>query len=131
MHNRWFLDPVLLGEYPADILDLYSAEADLGIYGATFVTAGFGSDDDALVDGAVDDTLRQHYITLHLEQAHRAIDDGVDLRGYFVWSCFDNFEWIFGYANRFGLVHIDFDTQQRTWKDSAFIYQRYIRDNGF
>ena len=63
--------------------------------------------------------------------ANRAIRDGVNLQRYYLWSCFDNFEWIFGTTRRFGLVHVDFETQERTWKDSAHDYQATIRDNGF
>ena len=57
-----------------------------------------------------------------------AMDDGVDLRGFFVWSLLDNFEWAEGYAHRFGIVHVDFATQVRTPKASARWYQRVIAD---
>jgi beta-glucosidase len=61
-----------------------------------------------------------------LEAAHRAIADGVDLRGYYVWSLMDNFEWAFGYRPRFGLVHVDYATQARTLKRSALAYQAFL-----
>ncbi len=93
--------------------------------------AGFGPEDDQITDGRVHDRLRQDYIKRHLLAAHQAIESGVKLERYYVWSCFDNFEWIFGYASRFGIVHVDFETQERIWKDSAFDFQSYIRQNGF
>ena len=57
----------------------------------------------------------------------QAIADGVDVRGYFAWSLLDNFEWAFGYSKRFGLVHLDYATQERRLKDSALAYQQIIR----
>jgi beta-glucosidase len=70
-------------------------------------------------DGAVHDRDRIAYLDAHLRACLDAIDAGVDLRGYCVWSLLDNFEWAEGYAHRFGIVHVDFDTQERTPKDSA------------
>ena len=58
----------------------------------------------------------------------RCLDDGLDVRGYFYWSLLDNFEWAWGYAKRFGIVWVDYDTQQRTLKDSALEYRRVIAD---
>ena len=66
----------------------------------------------------------------YLREIRRAIADGVDLRGYFVWSLLDNFEWGEGFSKRFGLVHVDFSTQERTVKDSAYWYRELIRSNG-
>ena len=65
---------------------------------------------------AVDDPQRTAYLTSHLAACQRAIEDGVPLAGYFAWSLLDNFEWAEGYAMRFGLVHVDFETQLRTVK---------------
>ena len=62
----------------------------------------------------VDDQFRIDYLDGHLRAVHRAITDGVDVRGYFVWSLLDNFEWAEGYSQRFGLVRVDFETQERT-----------------
>jgi beta-glucosidase len=56
--------------------------------------------------------------------------EGVNLKRYYLWSCFDNFEWVFGFSRRFGLVYVDFETQERIWKGSAYDYQSYIRNNG-
>ncbi len=71
------------------------------------------------------------YLRDHLAAAHRAIECGVPLAGYFAWSLMDNFEWSFGYAQRFGIVWVDYDTQQRIPKDSALWYKQVIAENGF
>lgn len=78
----------------------------------------------------VDDPLRVAYYREHLRAAHAAIAGGVDLRGYFAWSLLDNYEWSAGYAKRFGLIHVDFATQQRTPKSSARFYRDVIRSHG-
>jgi beta-glucosidase len=76
--------------------------------------------------GQVADPDRISYLHGHLVAAHEALSAGVDLRGYFVWSLLDNFEWALGYAKRFGLIHIDYQTQTRTAKDSAHWYREVI-----
>ncbi|MBK5186912.1 MAG: beta-glucosidase [Gemmatimonadaceae bacterium] len=81
-------------------------------------------------NGQVDDPLRISYLREHLRAAHDAIAQGVDLRGYFAWSLLDNFEWSYGYAKRFGIVHVDFDTLERTPKASARFYSDVIRTHG-
>ena len=81
-------------------------------------------------DGAVHDTDRIGYVDGHLRALHRAIADGADVRGYYLWSLLDNFEWGYGYSKRFGIVHVDYDTQERTPKDSAHWYADVIRRNG-
>jgi beta-glucosidase len=207
--NRMFLDPLLRGGYPADVLDDVRSVTDgahirpgdeqrihapldfLGInyYYRTVVRAGSGDrearsqwvgngdvervlrglpqtemgweiDPDGLydflirvsrdhpgvplyvtengaafadekaADGEVHDPARVEYLDAHLRAAHRAIGDGVDLRGYFVWSLLDNFEWSFGYSKRFGLIHLDYETLERTPKDSARWYAEVTRANG-
>ena len=80
--------------------------------------------------GRVEDVERLRYLQSHLEMCHRSISEGVDLRGYMLWSLMDNFEWSFGYAKRFGIVRCDFQTQQRTPKLSALWYRRVIEENG-
>ncbi|MFE6844886.1 GH1 family beta-glucosidase [Streptomyces sp. NPDC057686] len=77
-------------------------------------------------EGEVHDPERIDYLHGHLAAVHRAIADGADVRGYFVWSLLDNFEWAYGYSKRFGLVHVDFATQRRTLKDSARWYADVI-----
>jgi beta-glucosidase len=201
--NRWFLDPVLKGSYPADMQELYARhhvaprvqegdrellasrpvdflgvnyyfpfrvyESDAGgllgyerghikerahtemgwevypdgladllqrlraDYGdpALFVTEnGAAFKDQRVENGQVQDDDRIEYLDSHLRAARRAIGRGVRLQGYFLWSLLDNFEWIFGYSRRFGITHVDFHTQSRTWKKSAGWYQRVIATNG-
>jgi beta-glucosidase len=214
LHNRIFLDPILRGEYPADVLEhvtrmtgaaflqdgdekLIAAPIDvLGVnyYSPTYVAAergapgnaphpgtegvaflpptgpltdmGWGIEPDTLRhllerlsrdypgtpliitengaaydtgpvpdEGApggvrVPDVDRIRYLDGHLRAAHRAIEAGVDLRGYLAWSLLDNFEWAEGYSKRFGLVHVDYRSQQRTLKDSAYWYRDVIRRGG-
>jgi beta-glucosidase len=194
--NRWFLDPVLHGEYPADMLDWYGRQVpidfirdgDLGIAAAPAdflgvnyyetktvaadpaepyhnarllprtgrLTAG-GLDvgpaglgrilrrvrgytdlplyitengaafhDYVDPEGDVDDRERVSYLGDHFAETARAIQDGVDIRGYFIWSLLDNFEWADGYSRRFGLVYVDYRTQARIPKASARWYQALI-----
>jgi beta-glucosidase len=82
------------------------------------------------LDGRVDDPLRVDYLRQHLGAVTRALESGVDLRGYFVWSLLDNFEWSEGFSKRFGIVHVDFATQQRTVKASGRFYADVIRAHG-
>ena len=85
--------------------------------------------DEVGPDGQVDDPRRILYIRRHLQKTLAAIRIGVPVRGYFVWSLMDNFEWTQGTSKRFGLVHVDFQTQQRTLKASANWYENVIREN--
>jgi len=80
-------------------------------------------------DGQVDDPARLSYIQRHLEMTHKAIQIGVPVKGYFAWSFLDNFEWAFGYSKRFGIIYIDYETQQRIPKSSAKWYQQVIEQN--
>ncbi len=80
-------------------------------------------------DGRVRDTRRIAYLRDHFASAHRAIESGIPVAGYFVWSLLDNFEWAKGYAQRFGLIWVDFPTQQRILKDSALWYRKVIDEN--
>lgn len=81
-------------------------------------------------DGKVHDGNRIEFMSRYLLQLRHAIEEGIDVRGYFCWSLMDNFEWNEGYKHRFGLIHIDFETQQRTLKDSALWYRDVITSNG-
>jgi len=83
------------------------------------ITENGAAFDDTVVDGTVSDPERVDFLNRHFTAAHRAMAKGVDLRGYLVWSFLDNFEWGYGYSKRFGIVRVDFDTQQRIVKDSA------------
>ncbi|HEV7608494.1 MAG TPA: GH1 family beta-glucosidase [Steroidobacteraceae bacterium] len=80
-------------------------------------------------EGRIRDTRRTEYLRDHFLAAHRAIDAGVPLAGYFVWSLLDNFEWERGYTQRFGIVWVDYDTQERRFKDSALWYREVIAAN--
>ena len=196
--NRWFLDPVLRGHYPADLVEHYTAlGADLdaiepgdldaiarridflgvNYYFRSVVAAttegmgwdaqrtrpgletsdiGWGITPDGLTEtldrlrrdypaipvhvtenglaldespgpeGAVHDPRRIDYLRDHLAAAEGAIAAGTDLRGYFVWTLMDNFEWGLGYRARFGLVYVDFETLERTPKDSARWYAGFV-----
>jgi beta-glucosidase len=87
--------------------------------------------DPPAIDGdRLADPLRVDYLRRHLAAVHAAIRAGVDVRGYFVWSLLDNFEWAHGYCKRFGIVHVDFETQKRTLKDSARFYAQVIASKG-
>lgn len=82
------------------------------------------------LDGRIRDERRIRYLRDHLVEVHHALTDGVPLRGYFVWSLLDNFEWAHGYSMRFGLVYVDYVTQQRTVKDSGRWYAQVVAENG-
>ena len=187
---RWYLDALLLGAYPTDVLDYVGPDAPrtgsadariiaqpldfLGINfynpmisgadrrwvpareGAPVTAMGWevsprdftelllrlkrdyplpplyiaengAAYEDRLVNGEIDDEPRRAYLESHLHAVANAIEEGVDLRGYFVWSLLDNFEWSHGYGKRFGLVHVDYATQQRRPKHSALWYSRLLR----
>jgi beta-glucosidase len=187
---RWYLDALLLGTYPADVLDYVGADGPhtrpgdaqiiaepldfLGVNfynpmvsgaGRRWVPAREGAPvtdmgwevapgdfrefllrlhrdyrlpplyiaengaayEDRMVDGQVDDEPRRAYLESHMRAVADAIDQGVDLRGYFVWSLFDNFEWSQGYGKRFGIVHVDYATQERQPKHSGLWYSRLLR----
>ena len=91
---------------------------------------GLASMDWITAEGTAPDPLRIDFIKRHLRELRRAIADGVDIRAYYYWSFMDNFEWSAGYLPRFGLVHVDYKTQQRTLKDSAAFYREVIRTHG-
>jgi beta-glucosidase len=91
---------------------------------------GCGAADEPAADGRVYDTDRIMFLRSYLAALQRATAEDVPVRGYFLWSLFDNFEWASGYATRFGLVHVDFATQKRTPKLSAAFYAEVIRRNG-
>jgi beta-glucosidase len=200
--NRWFLDPVLKGTYPSDMIDWYSrrvvlpeiTSADLKLmngkldffglnnYFAGVVSAdssrfplelaenrmgqyrtemGWGVNSEAFYDllmrlhrdypgiriiitengvsyrdminreGKVPDENRIDFLYRYLSSVHRAIQEGVDIRGYHVWTLMDNFEWAHGFSQRFGLAYTDFATQKRIIKSSGYWYKEVIRNNGF
>ena len=91
---------------------------------------GLSNVDWVAVDGNVHDPQRIDFLTRYLREFRRAGADGVDIRGYFQWSIMDNFEWAQGYRERFGLVYVDYETLERTCKDSARWYAEVIASNG-
>ncbi|WP_233881511.1 GH1 family beta-glucosidase [Paraburkholderia flagellata] len=91
-----------------------------------YITENGMASDDRVSDGEVNDTQRISFLKRHLAAVDAAIKAGVDVRGYFVWSLLDNFEWAFGYERRFGVVHVDYDTQVRTPKRSAELIAHFI-----
>ncbi|NIE68966.1 GH1 family beta-glucosidase [Burkholderia sp. Ax-1719] len=194
-HNAWILDPLLKGEYPAELFELWPGTEPLvldgdmktiatpldflginyyfrtnvksdGAHGYTevplpdvertqmgwevhpdglrdllvgfhdtydklppiYITENGMASDDSVQDGEVVDTQRIAFLKRHLAAVDAAIKKGVDVRGYFVWSLLDNFEWAFGYERRFGVVHVDYDTQKRTKKRSAELIARFIAE---
>jgi beta-glucosidase len=197
--NRWFLDPLLRGSYPQDMVELQSVATDmscvrdgdlaaisapldyLGInyYERHFVSpspddprgwikepdagpltdGGIGIHPDGLrevlvrvatdytdlplyvtengaafadyvdPEGAVDDVERVDFLDRHFRATAQAIEQGADVRGYFVWSLMDNFEWAEGYSKRFGIVYVDYRTQERIPKRSALWYRDVVRAN--
>jgi beta-glucosidase len=82
-------------------------------------------------DGRVRDERRIRYLRDHIYQIYRAIQEGVPIQGYFHWSFMDNFEWALGFGQRFGLVYVDYKTQQRIVKDSGNWFSRVVSKNGF
>ena len=92
-----------------------------------FVCENGAAYDDALHEGRVDDAERVHYLQRHVGAVADAVAQGAAVRGYFVWSLLDNFEWASGYAKRFGIVHVDYDSQRRTPKASAHWYRDFVQ----
>ncbi|WP_338779163.1 GH1 family beta-glucosidase [Metabacillus sp. FJAT-52054] len=195
--NRWFLDPIFKGSYPADMMNLFSKyvhsydfikQGDLetisvpcdffginyysraivefsaaqdfmskGAY-SDYEKTGMGWDiapdefkdliirlrkeytdlpiyitengaayDDEVENGRVHDSLRTDYIEKHLQAVSDLNEMGMNIQGYYLWSLLDNFEWSFGYDKRFGMIYVDFDSQERIWKDSAYRYAEIIK----
>ncbi|MFC7362252.1 GH1 family beta-glucosidase [Nocardioides astragali] len=119
----WTVDPSGMEEL---LLGLHADHPGLPLM-ITENGAAFADTVDA--DGRVRDADRIAYLEGHVGAVRRAIDAGVDVRGYFVWSLLDNFEWAHGYSKRFGIVHVDYATGRRTWKDSARWYRDLLRND--
>jgi beta-glucosidase len=88
---------------------------------------GAAFSDSVTADGKIHDTKRIEFFKKYLENVLKAKKEGVDIRGYFVWTLMDNFEWAEGYKPRFGLVHVDFETQQRRIKDSGLWFKEFLK----
>jgi beta-glucosidase len=120
----WAIEPDGLTELLTRIRDEYTAVP-------LYVTEnGAAYHDYVNPEGTVDDPERVQFLEAHVRAAHKAIEAGVDLRGYFVWTLMDNFEWTQGYLARFGLAYVDYRTQTRIPKRSASWYAEVIRRNG-
>ncbi len=89
---------------------------------------GMACADTVSADGRVHDTARVDFLKKHTATMKKLIAEGVDIRGYFIWSFLDNFEWLFGYSKRFGTVFVDFDTLERIPKDSYYWYAKFIEE---
>jgi len=119
----WLVDPSGLHEI---LVEVSRQAPGLPLY---VTENGRAAEDYVNPDGEVDDVERVRYLHTHLEAAARAIKDGANLAGYFVWSLLDNFEWGWGYQKRFGIVFVDFGTQRRIPKSSAHFYSGVVRAN--
>ncbi|MCG9647076.1 GH1 family beta-glucosidase [Vibrio brasiliensis] len=91
-----------------------------------YITENGAAGEDQCIDGEVNDHQRVMYFQTHLEALDKAIRQGVNVKGYFAWSLMDNFEWAFGYKQRFGIVHVDYTSQKRTLKQSAIAYRNML-----
>ena len=123
-HNDWEVYPSGLWELLVRLRNEYAPPT---IY-VTENGSAFADTPDA--NGEVNDERRIAYLRAHLLEAQRAIAAGVPLRGYFVWSLMDNFEWAQGYSKRFGIVYVDYAAQRRIVKASGRWYADVIRANG-
>jgi len=106
------------------------AASELGIKEIYITENGCSADDVVLPDGEIYDTDRVMYLDAYLTQLQRGVSEGVPVKGYFLWSLLDNYEWADGYSKRFGITYVDFATQKRTPKLSAKFYKNVIARNG-
>ncbi len=114
--------------YPQGLYDILKWTGRNYPLNKIYVTeSGVAYNDPVTSDGRCHDTRRVTYLREHIKQALKAREEGVPLHGYFAWSTMDNFEWAYGYNMRFGVIHIDFRTQKRTIKDSAYLLQRIAK----
>jgi beta-glucosidase len=91
-----------------------------------YVTENGMANADQLLNGTVNDHIREDFLFAHLDATRRAISDGANVQGFFYWSLLDNYEWAEGYEKRFGLVHVDFETLRRTPKASYHAFARAL-----
>jgi len=120
---KWEVSPEVMYWTPKFLMERYGKPV--------YITEnGCSSMDWVALDGGVHDGPRIDFLHRYLQQYKRLADEGGDLRGYFQWSLLDNFEWAEGYRERFGLIHVDYQTQKRTPKDSYYWYQNTIKQHG-
>lgn len=122
----WEIQPEGLHRLLLRLQQDYTGPAGVPLY---ITENGAAFDDDVVVDGIVQDQDRLEFIEAHLGAVQDAVADGVDVRGYFAWSLMDNFEWAWGYAKRFGIVHVDYQSLVRTPKASARWFAEAARTN--
>ena len=91
---------------------------------------GLANQDWVSLDGKVHDPQRIDFLSRYLLALRKAASEGVDVKGYMHWSLMDNFEWAAGYNKRFGMIYVDYETQERILKDSAYWYKKVIETNG-
>jgi beta-glucosidase len=121
---RWPIEPEVLTGLLVSLQREYAP-------GRILITENGAAFDDVVGPGGdVDDSNRIAYLRGHIEAAHETLRAGVPLVGYLVWSLLDNFEWSEGYERRFGLVHVDYESQRRTPKASARWYEEVVRRGG-
>ncbi len=116
---QWPITPKCLHWGPRFLYERYN----LPVY---ITENGMSAHDVVSLDGKVHDPNRIDFLNRYLSELEKAADDGADIAGYFLWSFIDNFEWTNGYAERFGIVYVDYETQKRIPKDSAYWYQNWI-----
>ena len=119
----WEVQPEGLTRLLVRIDEEYARPAGVTLY---VTENGAAYTDEVAADGSVDDAERAEFLRVHLDAILDAIDQGVNVKGYFYWSLMDNFEWAWGYDKRFGLVRVDYETQERTVKASGRLYQSII-----
>lgn len=117
--------------YPQGLYETIMRASDEYKVPAIYITENGAAYKDSLTpEGRVEDRQRENYLRQHLIEVHRAIQSGANVKGYIAWSLMDNFEWALGFSKRFGIVHVDFDTQKRTIKNSGHWYSQVIAQNG-
>lgn len=114
-----------------DAIHILNDEYQIGIPIYITENGTFNCNEEVQPDGRIHDQQRIKYLKGFLYWIHKAMEEGADIRGYYAWSLMDNWEWGAGYTYRFGLVHTDFETQNRIWKDSAYWYRDMIANRGF
>jgi beta-glucosidase len=123
-HFGWEVYPEALHQVITRIWNDYRKPIYITENGASYI-------DEVGPDGNVDDPQRTSYLERYIAQVARAIEDGADVRGYHVWSLMDNFEWTFGYSQRFGITYVDYPTQKRIVKASGRWYADVIKNSGY
>jgi beta-glucosidase len=112
--------------YPQGLVDLLVRLNQEYVLPPIYITENGAAYPDDLDGAAVHDRKRTEFLQWHVAAVAEAIEAGVDVRGYFVWSLLDNFEWAYGYTKRFGIVYVDYDTQRRILKDSGLWYREFL-----